>query len=271
MKAANLAMALVAAGTLAVAGGCFVPKTQLSASETQNRVLAEQSRAQLAEIENLKAHSRNKEDQLNRAEQELAALQEQATLDHKRLSNSQREASELHEQFKGAIHGQRLPATVSRQLGELSQRYPGLHFDPAAGTGQLDTDSLFDTASADMKPAARSMLGDLAHILQSPEAGELKVMVVGHADNQWMAGSSARDLYPNSFRLSMARASAVADLLRRQGLAERRIGVAGFGTRQPTTSNATASNQPKECCVDIFVMAPNVPVVGWTEAAPGVH
>ncbi len=63
-------------GTLALlfaSSGCFVSKSQLTTVETQNRVLNEQLRAQTVEIENLKAHSRQTEDQLIHAEQDLAS------------------------------------------------------------------------------------------------------------------------------------------------------------------------------------------------------
>ncbi|MEI8375703.1 MAG: hypothetical protein WCJ35_23015 [Planctomycetota bacterium] len=73
MKAAGWGLLVMAAGMFAPVAGCYVPKSQLVNFETTNRVLAEQNRAQLVEIENLKAHSRQTEDQLIRAEQELAA------------------------------------------------------------------------------------------------------------------------------------------------------------------------------------------------------
>ena len=45
---------------------------KVAAIESQNRTLSEQTRAQLAEIENLKIHSRTVEDRLIRAEEDLA-------------------------------------------------------------------------------------------------------------------------------------------------------------------------------------------------------
>jgi chemotaxis protein MotB len=272
MQAFRLASALLAACVAVTLSGClFASKTQLTASETQNRVLSEQNRAQLAEIENLKAHGRNIEDQLVHGEQELALLQEQIEVDRKRLANNQHETSELHDQFKGMANARRLPSSVSKQLSELSQRYPSLNFDPATGISKLDTDMLFDSGQADLTPAAQAILGELAHVLQSPEASELKVMVVGHTDNQRVVGKPAREKYPNNFHLSTGRALAVADHLRRQGLSERRIGVAGFGPHQPIVPNEMASDRQKNRRVEIFVMAPDVPVVGWTDSIPSVY
>jgi chemotaxis protein MotB len=108
-------------------------------------------------------------------------------------------------------------------------------------------------------------------VLKSPAAGDLKIMVVGHTDNQQIAGKPVREKYPNNFHLSTARALAVADHIKRAGLPEQRIGVAGFGPHQPIAPNASAKDRQKNRRVEIFVMAPDVPVVGWTDSTPSVY
>ena len=213
MKAAGWSLLVVATA------GCYVPKSEVINYETTNRVLAEENRAQLVEIENLKAHSRQTEDQLIRAEQELAA-HDQAD------PNSPRLADDASRQ---GLRGRRLPEGVSRQLVSWARQYPHLNFDPATGVSKCDIDVLFDSGQAELKPAARNMLAELAQVLQRAEAKDLKVMVVGHTDDQRIAGRSERERYANNFHLSTARALAVADALRSQGLPDQRIGVAGFG------------------------------------------
>ena len=133
--------------------------------------------------------------------------------------------------------GRRLPPSVGKQLAELSWCYPGLNFDPATGVSKLETDVLFDSGQAELKPAAQAMLAELGRVLQSPEAGELKVMVVGFTDNARLVSKPPQGPYANNFHLSTARALTVADCLRREGLSERRIGVAGLvrTSRSPRT------------------------------------
>jgi chemotaxis protein MotB len=264
-----LAVALVC-GVCAALSGCLVPQSELTAAQSQNRVLAEQSRAQLAEIDNLKAHNHDVEDRLVRSQQEMTALEEQVAVDRKRLVNFKQGTAELRDQL-GTAGSRRLPPAVSQQLADLSRRYPSLSFDPVAGIGKLDTDVLFDSGQAELKPAAQAMLAALGRILQSEEAGDLKVMVVGHTDDQPLAGKAVRERFASNFHLSTARALAVADQLRRQGLSERRIGVAGFGPNLPVAPNAEAGDRQKNRRVEIFVMAPDVPVVGWTDSIPGVY
>ncbi len=273
MKVNRLLLVCSLCAAMTAAPGClFVPKTHLSASQARNRALAEQGRAQLAEIENVKIHARNIEDQLIRTEEELALLEKELGLDRKQLVNYRRERAELHEQFKGlaGLHAG-IPAEVGRQLVKLSEEYPSLHFDPATGISKLQTDILFDTAQTQLKPGAEKMLRELVAVLKSPEASGLKILVVGHTDNRRIAKRPAREKFPNNFHLSTARAHAVANMMCREGFPEQRLGVAGFGSHQPIAPNVTPQDRRKNRRVEIFVMAADVPVVGWTESIPSLY
>jgi chemotaxis protein MotB len=263
---------LIALAAFVLPGCLFVPKTELNASMAQNRALTEQSQAQLAEIDNLKAHSRTLEDRVIRSEKQLALLQERSGLDRQQLASYERERDELYHQFKDLSYGGgRLPPELSRQLADLSRRFPSLQFDPETGISKLDTDILFDSGEAQLKPGAGQLLEELARVLKSPAAGDLKLMVAGHTDNQRIAGHDTREKYPNNFHLSTARALAVADRMKRAGMPERRLGIAGFGPYQPIASNETAQDRQKNRRVEIFVMPSDVPVVGWSDSTPSVY
>ncbi len=68
----------------AVLPGCtLVPATEWNTVQAQNRALAEQNRAQLAEIDSLQAHCRTVEDQQLRDEKQLAALEERDGADRR--------------------------------------------------------------------------------------------------------------------------------------------------------------------------------------------
>ena len=252
--------------------GCLAPKSQLNALNVQNRSLDEQNRAQLAEIDNLRTHGRTLEDRLIRSEDQLARLQEQTGLDQNLIERYEGEREELYDQFKGLAFGRgRLPPELSRQFADLSQRYPSLQFDPETGICKLNTDILFDSGQAELKPGAKRLLDSLVRIIKSPAAGELKIMIAGHTDDRGIAGRGVREKYPNNFHLSTARALAVADRMKRAGLPEHRMAVAGFGPCQPIASNTTAQDRQKNRRVEILVMATDVPVVGWSESTPSVY
>jgi len=242
MPVARNGFCLLVASALASCGCSMFTSSQLSAVQSQNRMLAEQSKAQLAEIENLKIHSRRVEDQLIHAEDELAQLD----------SSSGRATAGL-------------PEGINGRLAALAERYPSLQFDPQTGISKLDTDLLFDSGDAGLKPGADRILNEFADIFQSPEARELKIMVVGHADAQGIKGREIRERYPTNWHLSAGRALAVADRLRQAGIPESRMGVTGFGQHQPISSNDSSEARQRNRRVEIFVLGPETPVVGWSD------
>jgi chemotaxis protein MotB len=276
MKAFALPRRLWALGLWPLFSGClFVPRTQFLDLQTQNRALAEQNRAQLAEIENLRVHSRNIEDKIGRSEEGLAVLEERLGLDKTELGNYQRERAILHDQVQDLMGDglqSRLPRKTTNRLMELSRRYPSLRFDPATGIAKLDTDILFDSGEIELKPGARELAGELVRALKSPEADDLKVMIVGHTDDNYPSMKNpARGNQANDFPLSAARALAVADLMRQAGLPEQRLGVAGMGSHEPVAAHDSAQDRQKNRRVEIFVMASDVPVVGWTDSLPTLY
>jgi chemotaxis protein MotB len=232
--------------SLAACGCKFATPSQYGAVQSQNRTLNEQSRAQLAEIENLKIHARTVEDQLIHAEQELARL----------------------EQVGGRqLAGGTLPPGMHGQLADLADRFECLQYDPKTGTSKLDTDLLFDSGDTELKPGAERILQEFAAVFQSPDAQNLKIMVVGHADSRGIKGREIRDRNPSNWHLSANRALAVADRLRKAGIPEDRMGVAGFAQYQPVSPNDSPEARQKNRRVEIFVLGPETPVVGWNDGA----
>ncbi|HEX4148081.1 MAG TPA: OmpA family protein [Pirellulales bacterium] len=257
----------------AAAPGCqFVPRSQLTSAETQSRALAEQSQAQLAEIANLKAHNHRVEDRLIKAEEELALMEEQASLEHRQLANFQTERNRLNEQLDGwAADAGGMRSGADRALWDLCRRYPALKLDPRSGICKLDADVLFESGESSLVPESRKKLEELARVLKAAESRNLRVMVVGHTDNRQIAKHDTRDRYPDNWYLSTARALHVAEYLQHQGLREDQVGVAGYGRHEPIASNATPANRQRNRRVEIFILSPETPIVGWTETTTSVY
>jgi chemotaxis protein MotB len=252
MSLARDALSLCAVVALASCGCQTVSQSKYAACQSQNRTLSEQTRAQLSEIENLKIHSRHVEDQLIRAEEDLARLDQRSGGCRAQIGN-------------------RLPEGLSGRLAELAERYPSLQYDPKTGVSKLDTDLMFDSGDAQLKPGADRILREFAELFQSPEARDLKIMVVGHADAQAIKGREVREHYPNNWHLSAGRALAVADRLRKAGIPEQRMGVTGFGQYQPVSPNDTAEARQKNRRVEIYVLGPETPIVGWADTKGSVY
>ncbi len=219
---------------LAVLAGCSsMPTAEIDRLREQNRALVEKSKASAAQIEGLAIHTRSIQEQLRRTEEELALASERSGLQGSQLANYQRER-DLQTQFRSAAQSPgMIPSAESARLAALAQRYPSLRFDPRTGIAKLDTDILFDDGASVLKPGAEKALSELVTWLSAPEGRDLRVLVVGHTDDRSLAGKPVRDEHGDNFGLSADRALAVSAELRRLGLAEQRVGVAGFGRTSP--------------------------------------
>lgn len=243
-------------GLLLLSGCQIVPKSQLDAAEAHNRILTEQKNSLLAENENLKTHSHRLEDQVKQAEEELAALDEQ-------MGDTVRKVA--------VNRGSEMPASLSKRFAQLSGRHEGMEFDAESGASKLDTDVLFDSGKAEIRADAYPLLDEFADLLKSPEARELRVMVVGHTDNRRIAKRETREHYPDNWHLASARALAVAEYLQSRGVREEQLGMTAFGKHQPVASNRSAAERQLNRRVEIFVTGPNTPIVGWTETASDLY
>jgi chemotaxis protein MotB len=258
--------------TAALLAGCQMPPSgQVTTLQTQNRVLTEQNNAQLTEIENLKAHDRQIENKLIDAEEQLALADQKLGTDRKKLANYQKERTQLRDQFTGYSREVKIPAGVSAELEKLARRHPSLQFDPQTGVAKLDADVTFDSGVAELKPQAEQVLADLAATLDTPDAREMRMMVAGHTDNQKIAGKEARQKYGDNWQLSTARALAVASYLHKSGIADARLAVSGYAGQQPIAPNDSAANRRRNRRVEIFVIPPETPIVGWTETSTSLY
>ena len=126
MKRTRPWQVFLALGAISFVSGClFTSKTSLNSAQAQSRILAEQNAAQLAEIENLKAHGNDLGNKLNLSEEQIALLKQQVDLDRRQMANYEREHLELYEQFKALareraqIPDQTIPA---QQTGNSNSR-----------------------------------------------------------------------------------------------------------------------------------------------------
>ena len=91
MSGSRHVVVIWATAALLALAGCQSPR--VASLESQNRILTEQSRAQLSEIANLKAHSRKLEDHLIGTERELATLSQELRSQRQRMASAGRDES----------------------------------------------------------------------------------------------------------------------------------------------------------------------------------
>lgn len=245
------ALALLLSVNVLAAPGCqWVPKSQLTQCQSQARLTGEQSRAQQAELANLRAHSRRVEDQLAQAEDELAGMYDDG-------------------KSRSARGG--LGSNARGRMADLARRHNTFQYDPQTGSCRYDAELLFNPGSADLKTDGTNALKDFATFINSTEGRDLNVTIVGHADDKAIARRDTKDHFNSNEHLSAARALAVQDYLSKLGVPSSRIGVTGFGSAAPIAANDSTDNRRKNRRAEIFVTAPDTPVIGRSTGGNRVY
>ena len=196
-----------------------------------------------------------------------ARLQAGLDIANRRLENLSGERGELQTRYISLLRDvgggdSPLSGGATARFEELAAKYPDFDFDPLTGVSKFGPHVLFDSGKAELKPGAVPLLREFAEIMASPEARELNVLIVGHTDDERIAGAGTREKHPTNWHLSTDRANEVAVTLSAAGLAERRMGVAGYSKYQPVVRNRDDANRAQNRRVEIYVLAPEVKVAG---------
>ena len=153
-----------------------------------------------------------------------------------------------------------MPPRVVQQIVDLSQLYPGLFTcDPVTGQCRFNSDVMFDSGSAVVKPQARAALTKLGQILSGPEVRDRTITIVGHTDSdavkkrETIASLKQLGKAADNQGLSEARAEAVSVVLKSGGIDVGRMLTLGKGQSSPIADNRTVAGKAKNRRVEIFI------------------
>jgi chemotaxis protein MotB len=107
---------------------------------------------------------------------------------------------------------------------------------------------VFDSGSADLKPASFPILSSIAGLLRAQDSGR-QIQVDGHTDNVPVRIGEFRD----NWDLSSARAASVVRFFIHRGLRPWLLSAGGFAANHPVESNATAQGRARNRRVEILL------------------
>lgn len=135
-----------------------------------------------------------------------------------------------------------------------------LRMEPDRITIGMDSDLLFDSANAVLRPSALAPLDAVAQALRDKPN---EIRVEGHTDNVPISTTE----FNSNWELSAARATAVLRrLLDPGGLAPDKLFAAAYGDTRPKADNSTLQGRATNRRADIVVLYP--PTAAPTDAAP---
>ena len=262
-----LTILLGCAAALPLVGmGCnAVPYGQYRQAQMQSLHLQRQNRALAANLQQTQQMAAQL--QAERQQYELAASQLNGNLQiaNQRLNNLNQERGLLHEKYKGLLTGfptggPSLSGSASERLRALSQRYPEFEYDPVLGVTRFHGNLLFASGSDALRPESHRLLQEFTQILNSSDARDFKILVVGHTDDRPVVKDVTKQRHGTNWDLSAHRATAVVKQLAKFGLEEPRMGIAGYSMFQPADSNVSDSSRQQNRRVEIFILAPDAAI-----------
>ena len=147
-----------------------------------------------------------------------------------------------------------LRATVAHLQEQIARQSPALPVDePQGRTVAVLCCELLPPGQETLAPGA----GDVVRSVLPQIMADTRqlVSVEGHSDSRPIRTPAGKPFKDNA-ALSLLRAQAVADLLKRRGVAAERIRVRGWGDTHPLASNDTAGGRDKNRRVEILLLPP---------------
>lgn len=251
----SLALILLSC-SLGVSAGCnTVPAWQMRQAQLQTLHMYRQGQTMRTQLS-----------QAEQASGQLVAenqqLQQQLAIANQRFDNLNAERAALHQRFQHLLTSSQnpLPGSANQRFRDLAERYPDFEFDPETGVSKLNADLLFASGSDEVRPEASSLLKEFVEILNESDARQFNILVVGHTDDRPIAQPGTQQRHPTNWELSAHRATAVVKRLGKLGLAEQRMGIAGYSMYQPVAPNDSDENRQLNRRVEIYVLAPDARV-----------
>jgi outer membrane protein OmpA-like peptidoglycan-associated protein len=266
----------VYSGLVLFTAGCSGPNSQLSAIQEDKAKLLATIRQQRDAGRALQKQVASLETRLDQAEKELAFRTGGTRVSSRPAEGSTPVKTESlpWRSPPGKVNsppaGDRRSGSTSRSsasnasLAQLAERDRRLSYDAQSRTAELDLPIAFEKEGATLTAEGKRQLDEVARLLKSDEASELRVMVAGYAVGRPSITGPIPEGEPRistARQLGASRAQAVADYLDRHGIAQERLGVTGVGSATPPAG--AKGNSLAASGVQIYLLEPDAPVVGW--------
>lgn len=147
----------------------------------------------------------------------------------------------------GGTAGALIGRYMDKQAEEIQRDIQGAKVERVGEGIKITFDSgiLFETGKSTLQPAAKTNIEKLSVILNKYK--DTNVLIEGHTDSDGTEEFNQK--------LSEARANAVANHAKGQGVAGSRITTVGYGESQPVASNETAEGKRLNRRVEIAIFA----------------
>lgn len=190
---------------------------------------------------------------------QLGDTQSQLATANERLNNLMAERSDLNNRLaQGLSDGLSDGSGVSSALAA-----EGFEYDPVTGLNKFRSDILFDLGSDAIRPEADPVIAEFASSAINGAARGLKILVVGHTDDQNIVRPDTAIKHPTNWHLSTDRSDAVILQLLKAGVEPDRIAAMGYSEFHPLELSQSDTARQRNRRVELFVVPNDPSVAKW--------
>jgi len=244
LSARSLVLVLVALS------GCGVSRAEYDAKVKEADIARQEAEAAKGKAAQLQQQISDDEKQVGQLRSSLGIAQSQAMTDEQKAQLDEAKRAVQEAQERGRLLGD-LQSKFKKMIDAGRLKVTTRHGRVVL---ELHNDVLFDTGEAEVKPAGKQALAEVAAALRA--VGGKRFQVAGHTDNAPITTETKRT-YPTNWELSTGRAISVLKLLVAEGVDPGQLSAAGYGPYDPIAPNATPDGQAKNRRIEI-TLVPNV-------------
>lgn len=193
---------------------------------------------------------------------QLGETQSQLATANDRIGNLVTERNELTDRVAKALTDSQSDGSGFNSALEAA----GFEYDPATGLNRFRSDILFDLGSDAIRPEAGPAIKEFASSVTSGSAAQLRILVVGHTDDQNIVRPETAIKHPTNWHLSTDRSDAVILELLKLGVEPERIASMGYSEFHPVEASLSDTARQKNRRVELFVVPNDPDIAKWDPA-----
>ncbi|MEZ6121954.1 MAG: OmpA family protein [Planctomycetaceae bacterium] len=254
-----------------LSGCCRLRRSALQEELAASQLRSQELFAEQTELEGLYADLQNTNSMMHQSiasldgekqllAQQLGQTENQLATANTRIDNLLAERNELKDRYAALLQDTSGDPMLS---GMKTAAVPGFQRDELTGLNKFPEDVLFDLGSAELRPEAMPVLQDFADVVNSPESNGMRILIVGHTDDQPIARPGTAVKHPTNWHLSTDRSDQVVLQLEKLGVSSERMAAMGYSRFQPLETGTDERSRQRNRRVELYLVPNSTQTAAW--------
>lgn len=252
---------------LSLSGCCLIgprsQSTELSASQLRSQELFAENQQLTAEGESIHQTVVGLDGERNMLMQQLGEMQTQLSTANSRIDNLMAERNTLKGQYSALLQDTTNDPLISSGPSTVAAAVPGFRFDELTGLTKFPENIHFDLGSAELRSESYSVLQEFANQAMSGSADGMRILVVGHTDDQIITGGMTKARHPTNWHLSTDRADQAILQLAEYGVPPERMASMGYSKYQPLDVDTNELTRQQNRRVELYLVPDSASLAVW--------